>query len=112
MITSASVGNVLGGGDVAGCTVVGCLELAAAATVLVAVQRRGLPKPRQVTRPLRWSMHRHGSLRAGSHGVERHSMLDHPEGATMRRTRRLAALIVVVVVAAARGGDRIASHMR
>ena len=28
----------------------------------LAVQRRGLPKPCQVTRPLRWLAHRHGSI--------------------------------------------------
>ena len=83
-----------------------CWELAAAATLLFAVQRRGLPESLQVTRPLRWLMHRHGSLRAGSHGVERHPMLDHPEkGATMRRVRLLAVLVAFVVVAAACGDD-------
>lgn len=50
-------------------------------------------------------MHRHGSLRAGSHGVERHSMLDHPEGATMCRTRLVAAGLAVALLAGACGGD-------
>ena len=42
-----------------------------------------LPRPRHAIRPLAGLRRRHGSLRAGSHGVERHSTpIPAPEGAT------------------------------
>ena len=42
----------------------------------------------------------------GHTALNGNSMLDHPEGATMHRTRLIASLLTVVVLAASCGGDK------